>query len=98
MAVVFHGAVVKFDQAVSEVEVAIVVADGDDGFAAIAQLRQQLRIKEILKGGVLVSRPFIKQVNRAIFQVGSKQGEALALPLGQRSGGKLSLRDGDLLL
>ena len=85
-------AVVQLEDAIGDVEVLVVVADDQDGFAAGFQFRQQLGVEDIFEVRILIGSPFIEQVERPILQVSGEQSEPFALALRDRGGGKAPFR------
>ena len=51
---------VKLDHAIPEVEVAVIMRDDYDRLAAPLELRQQLRVEDLLVFWILVCRPLIE--------------------------------------
>src|SRR5581483_10350116 len=94
----FQFAVVELDEAVGEVEIFVIVGDDEDGFAAGFQLGQELGVEDGLEMGVLVGGPFVEEIERTVFEIGGEEGEALALALGNRDGGKSTVADSDFVV
>jgi hypothetical protein len=64
--------VVELDNAIAEVEIAVIVGDHDDGFAAHLQLWQDFEAKNLTKCRVLVRSPSIKKLNGTVLHVSGK--------------------------
>src|SRR5215207_4266859 len=96
--VVTELAVVQLDDAVGDVEVAVVVTDDDHGLAARFQLRQQLVVEDVFEERVLIRRPLVENVDGAILKIGREQREAFALALRQLGRRELPVLDLDLVL
>ena len=61
---------VQLDDAVGGVKVMVIMADDNEQLALRFQLRQQRAIKDGAKFRVLAGGPLVKEIDRAIFQVG----------------------------
>ncbi len=85
------------DDAVGQVEVAVVVGDHDQQVPLGAQLGQQLGVEEVAEGRVLVRGPFVEHHDRAALEVGMHQREALALAGGQIDGAEGAVPDAHLV-
>jgi hypothetical protein len=67
--------------AVGDVKIFVIVRNHENGFPARLQFGQQLGVKHVLEIWVLVCRPLVKDVNRAVLQIRSEQSQTLALAL-----------------
>src|SRR5882757_8285898 len=81
--VIFQLAIVELNDAVCCVIIGVVMADYDDSLAPRLQFGKQRVIEHLLKGWVLISSPFVEDINRPVFQVSREERQALALPLRQ---------------
>src|SRR6266511_898863 len=79
--------VVEFEDAIREVEVAIVMRDHQHALSAGFQFGQQLGVEDFLEMRVLIRSPLVEEVEGAVLQVRGQQREALSLALGEVDGG-----------
>ena len=59
------------------------MADDEERLAASFEIGEQMSVEDFLEMGILIGRPLVEEVDRAVFQIGGQQGEALALTLRQ---------------
>src|SRR5260221_3722962 len=90
--------VVEFDEAVAKVKIFLVVGDDQGGLAARSQFGQQLRVENFFEQRVLVGRPFVENVERAVFEISREQGQTLALALRERGRGERSVPHFDFVV
>ena len=74
-------AVLEADDAVGDVEMALVVADDQERLARGPQFGEQLVIENLLERGVLIGGPFVEDADGPILQQGAQQGQSPPLPL-----------------
>src|SRR5687767_11606313 len=68
---------------VSQVEIAVVMSCGDDGFALFLEISQQGFVEELPELRILISGPFVKNVDRSILQETDNQSQPLLLTRGE---------------
>src|SRR5215204_5958767 len=73
--------VLKLNEAVCEVKIAVVVANNEDSLTLRFQLRQQFEIKDVLEVWILIGGPLVKQKDGSIFEIRRQKRETLALSL-----------------
>src|SRR5512145_2227778 len=59
----------QFDDLVPKMEVPVVVSNDNDQFTTLTQVREQCLVKDFLILWILVCRPLIEHIDRAIFQI-----------------------------
>src|SRR5215216_1493481 len=91
-------AVFHLDQPVGHRVVLVIVADDEDRLAEGLELRQNLEVEDRLELRVLVSGPFVEEIDRAPLQVGGEECEPLALTLGELEGREDAVLDLDLVV
>src|SRR5438477_5433781 len=75
--------VVKLDDAVTPVPVAVVVRDGDDRFSLMFQSGEDCPVELLAEVRILVGGPFVKDVDGPVFQQRGDQGQSLTLTSGE---------------
>src|SRR5580765_868027 len=68
------------------------------GFAAPFEFRENPVVEDLLKHGVLIRSPFVKDINRTVFQVGSQKRKTFTLSLRQLGRRKFSILDAYLVI
>lgn len=58
--VVFELAVFEFDQSIGEVEIVVVVGNGDDRFTLALEVGEKFGVEVLPEAGVLVGGPFVE--------------------------------------
>lgn len=87
----------QLNQPIRQMEIAIVMGNGDHRFPLGFQHRQQFEIENGLKLGILVSGPFIKQIDRTVLQPALQQSQSFALPLRECDGREASVVKADFM-
>src|ERR1700683_50835 len=78
-----HLTIIQCDNSFREMVIPIVMSYDKHGFVSGCEVGQQMHVEEIFEVRVLISRPFVKYVNRTVFQKSRKQRQPLALSLRQ---------------
>src|SRR5437016_604344 len=78
-----HLTIFQCDNSFSEMVIPVVMSYDKHGFMSGCEVGQHIHVEEILEVRVLISRPFVKYVNRTVFQKSRKQRQSLALSLRQ---------------
>ena len=65
---------------VGAAEIALVMGHRDDGLSCLLEVRQDLAIKSLARGGILVSSPFIQEEDGSILGQCDSQRQTFALP------------------
>src|SRR5829696_4251512 len=86
-------AIIQLDDPIRHRIIPLIVADDDAGLPPPLEVRQNLRVKDLLEDRVLVGSPLIEQTDRAVLQVRGEEGQALALPLGKLRAGQPAIVD-----
>src|SRR6476646_11208088 len=81
VSITYDASFFEFDYPVRYVVVAVIMADYKYRLAAGLESRKQMKIEDVLEVRVLVGRPFIKQINRAVLEKGGYQGQPFPLSL-----------------
>src|SRR5438067_923617 len=76
-----HLTIIQCDNSFSEMVIPVVMSYDKHGLVSGCEFGQQMHVEDILEVRVLVSRPFVKYVNRTVFQKSCKQRQSLALSL-----------------
>src|ERR1051325_10952358 len=65
--------------------------DDDNRLAAFFELGKQLGIEEFFELRILIRRPLVEEIKRAVFEVGRQESKAFALALGKGGCGKFTV-------
>src|SRR6476646_6424632 len=89
--VFYHAAKLKLYHAVSQMAVTIIMADDYHCLVPALQSGNDFVIEELAKFKILIGGPFIKDIDRPVFQIGGKQRQSLFLALREVDGRELSI-------
>src|ERR1051326_386697 len=88
---------VHAEMARGAIEIALIVRDGDDGLVARAKERQDLVVELLSERRILIRRPLVEDVDRAILQRRDDEREATALSGGEPDRVPLPVLNPDLV-
>lgn len=76
-----HLTVAELDIAIGKMVITVVMRDDHDGLALGLKFRQQLLVKHVLEGRILVGGPFVEDIERPVFQIRDQQRKTVTLTL-----------------